>query len=86
MPPTQQKQSDGMIESADSNLQTFLFTGYRKKNFRFFFSVRGQDFGKRTVNEVGCFLDPIEFPDQFKNDFNVYVIKKRKKCPGNKIM
>ena len=39
VPPTQQKQSDGMIESADSNLQTFLFTGYRKKNFRFFFSV-----------------------------------------------
>ena len=74
MPPTQQKQSDGMIESADSNLQTFLFTGYRKKNFRFFFNVRGQDFGKRTVNEVGCFLDLIEFHDQFKNDFNVYVI------------
>ena len=87
VPPIQQKQSDGMIKA---QIQIFvqILPIYRlqKKEFSIFFSVRGQDFSKRTVNEVGCFLDLIEFHDQFKNDFNVYVIKKCKRCLGNKIM
>ena len=87
VPPIQQKQSDGMIKA---QIQIFvqILPIYRlqKKEFSIFFSVRGQDFIKRTVNEAGCFLDLIKVHDQCKDDFNVYVIKKCKKCPRNKIM
>ena len=87
VPPIQQKQSDGMIKSADSNLcSNPSYLQVTEKEFSIFFSVRGQDFIKRTVNEAGCFLDLIKVHDQCKDDFNVYVIKKCKKCPRNKIM